>query len=190
MRFSKVHTFWQVAVLAGLLIGCNRQMVSPHNAGSPQASPPGMPKEASFASTPDYQPAPSPAPASPGSAESTTARRFLIHKVRWPRETLISMARWYTGSAGNWTRLVRANPSLDPKRIRIGSKIRIPRTLLKTDDPMPRSFLAKNKVRKSASGPPEPKNTPEKTMLFGPIEHVTNSNRTKNPVPPPLEPLD
>jgi hypothetical protein len=43
--------------------------------------------------------------------------KYLKHKIKWPGENLILIARWYTGSAKNWIRLVEANPGIEPKRI-------------------------------------------------------------------------
>jgi len=65
-----------------------------------------------------------------------------VHTVRWPRETLSIIAKWYTGELENWKALVKANPKLKPNRIYIGNKILIPGDLLKTRKPMPRKFLA------------------------------------------------
>ena len=87
------------------------------------------------------------------------------HKVRWPGETLIDMARWYTGSGYNWMRLVDANPSINPKKILIGTSIRIPEALLKTRQPMPRKFISRK-----ASDTGKQSSALEANILFGPIE--------------------
>ena len=64
-----------------------------------------------------------------------------VHVVRWQGETLSSIAAWYTASWQNWQALARANPEIDPNRIEIGDKIRIPEALLKTRKPMPSDSL-------------------------------------------------
>lgn len=115
---------------------------------------------------------------------------YYYHRVRYSGETLAIIAKWYTGDADNWQALTKANPKLDPKRINVGDKIRIPRKLLNTRRPMTRSFVvastkqqqakpsstppAKGKTTKtvkkeSEAAPPEaaPKE-PEVLELFGP----------------------
>ena len=66
-----------------------------------------------------------------------------VHTVKWTRETLSIIAKWYTGEFENWKALVDANPKLKPNRIFIGSKILIPEDFLKTQESMPEEFLAK-----------------------------------------------
>ena len=71
------------------------------------------------------------------------------HKVRHHRETLYSIAQWYTGSGDNWPRLMEANPDLDPRRIHVGDTVLIPENLLKTRRPMPaKTRKSKRKHRK------------------------------------------
>lgn len=66
--------------------------------------------------------------------------RYYVHVVRWEGETLSGIAEWYTGSWKNWEAIARANSSIDPERIRLGNRIQIPASLLKTREPMPREF--------------------------------------------------
>jgi hypothetical protein len=115
---------------------------------------------------------------------------YYYHRVKYSGETLSIIAKWYTGDADNWQALTKANPKLDPKRINVGDKIRIPRKLLTTRRPMTRSFVvastkknrpksssttpAKAKTTKTAKkeseeAPPEsPPKEPEVLELFGP----------------------
>jgi hypothetical protein len=81
--------------------------------------------------------------------------------VRWQGETLSSIADWYTPSWQNWEALAKANPNVDPKRIEIGDKIRIPEALLKTRDPMPYDFLSPP-TRKETVRPTPPQVPPTK----------------------------
>jgi len=77
-----------------------------------------------------------------------------IHTVRWPRETLSLVAKWYTGRHTNWKALAKANPELNPHRIFMGSKILIPHAILTTQKPMPRSVAVKKApTRKETSQP-------------------------------------
>ena len=69
---------------------------------------------------------------------------YLVHKVKWPNETLSVIAKWYTGRTENWRTIADANPELDPRRIRLGKEIKIPAELLKTILPMPREFVQGN----------------------------------------------
>jgi hypothetical protein len=98
---------------------------------------------------------------------------YFSHTVRWPGETFIDMARWYTGAGNNWMRLVEANSSINPKMILIGTSIRIPDELLKTRQPMPRKFIS----REAADTGRQPLDSEGRT-LFGPIE--TNSAKDKS----------
>jgi hypothetical protein len=83
------------------------------------------------------------------------------------------IAKWYTGSLDNWKALAEANPKINPSRIDLGQKIRIPGNLLKTREPMPKSFLADAGKRKpeappSEPEPPLPPTEKEEPQLVGP----------------------
>ena len=65
------------------------------------------------------------------------------HTVRWSGESLSLIARWYTGSYGNWRKLAKANPRINPHRIKKGNVIMIPPALLKTKEPLPEKVAAK-----------------------------------------------
>jgi hypothetical protein len=69
------------------------------------------------------------------------------HTVRWGGESLSIIAKWYTGDLKNWKALAGANPDLDPDRIRVGDKIRIPKELMKATKPLPRDFVRKHAGR-------------------------------------------
>ncbi|UCF01676.1 MAG: LysM peptidoglycan-binding domain-containing protein [Deltaproteobacteria bacterium] len=110
---------------------------------------------------------------------------YYYHKVKYPGESLSIIAKWYTGDVKNWPFLAKVNPELDPNRITVGDKIRIPNKLLHIQKPMPRSFIAGSAKRKkskpsqvktarTAKKEPEPSTTtppdkqPEVFELFGP----------------------
>jgi nucleoid-associated protein YgaU len=65
------------------------------------------------------------------------------HTVRWSGESLSLIARWYTGASGNWRKLAKANPRLNPNRIKKGNVIVIPPALLKTREPLPQKVAAR-----------------------------------------------
>ena len=85
------------------------------------------------------------------------------HRVKYSGETLSIIAKWYTGDVENWQALTKANPKLDPDRINVGDKIRIPRKLLNTRRPMTRSFVVastkKKQTKSSSTTPSEVKTT-------------------------------
>jgi LysM repeat protein len=98
---------------------------------------------------------------------------YYEHQVRWSGESLSVIAKWYTGSLDNWKALAEANPKINPSRIDLGQKIRIPGNLLKTREPMPKSFLADAGKRKpeappSEPEPPLPPTEKEEPQLVGP----------------------
>jgi hypothetical protein len=68
--------------------------------------------------------------------------------------------------------LSKANPKINPSQIYPGQKVRIPGNLLKTREPMPKSFLADVGKRKPEAPPSEPQPPPppdeEEPQLFGP----------------------
>jgi hypothetical protein len=68
---------------------------------------------------------------------------FYQHTVRWPGESLSLIASWYTGSSKNWRKLAKANPRLNPNRIKKGNVILIPPALLKTRVALPQKVAAK-----------------------------------------------
>ena len=114
-----------------------------------------------------------------------------VHAVRRSGESLIAISRWYTGSADNWKRLVDVNKGLNPRRIRVGDKILIPKELMKTQQPMPADFMALKTQEKrvpTTSTPIKPTET-NRIELFGPIE---NNDAAENPdvVGLPLESIE
>jgi cytochrome c551/c552 len=65
------------------------------------------------------------------------------HTVRWPGESMSLIARWYTGSSKNWRKLAKANPRLNPSRIKNGNVILVPPALMKTREPLPQKVAAR-----------------------------------------------
>lgn len=107
--------------------------------------------------------------------------KYLTHTIKWSGENLIRISRWYTGSGNNWLRLVDANPSIDPRRIKIGDSIRIPESLLKTREPMPISYLSSilEQQNTSSAPPAEPTPSTKDVELFGPIDTDTQTGRVE-----------
>ncbi|MGB5985182.1 MAG: hypothetical protein WBG37_07740, partial [Desulfobacterales bacterium] len=114
------------------------------------------------------------------------------HTVKWPGENLSSISLWYTGSSKNWVRLIRANPGTHPRRIKIGDSIQIPKALLRTNRPLPYSFLSAETHRKIlapiSANQAEVSGTRE---LYGPIGIDDQGIPDGDQVPPlPLETID
>ena len=65
------------------------------------------------------------------------------HTVRWPGESMSLIARWFTGASKNWRKLAKANPRINPNRIKKGNVIVIPTKLLKTREPLPQKVAAR-----------------------------------------------
>jgi hypothetical protein len=109
-----------------------------------------------------------------GKNESSKKVAYYVHSVRWSGESLSIIAKWYTGRLENWKLLAKANPKLNPSRIIIGNKIRIPKNLLKTRKPMPKYFVDRLVPKQKRVSPPPPKPTPppppeeDEPELFGP----------------------
>ena len=99
---------------------------------------------------------------------------MLVHKVRYPGESVSIIAGWYTGEIDNWKVLAEVNPGLNPNVIHEGIKINIPESMLKTRETMTReyveSFYPKLKSKSKGTGSSGQSSTPddEETPLFGP----------------------
>lgn len=66
---------------------------------------------------------------------------YYDHVVQAQGETLAQIAKWYTGSSTNWSVILGHNPGLDVKRIRIGTTIRIPESIVVRRDALPRKLV-------------------------------------------------
>ncbi len=121
---------------------------------------------------------------------------YYTHTIKWPGENLSRISRWYTGSDKNWLRILEANPSIDPKRIKIGDSILIPEDLMTTHEPLPKSYLAPvapvNKKKAPVAAAPEKTVPPTGEFeLFGPIDTAPPPVKQKaTDSPPPLETID
>ena len=99
---------------------------------------------------------------------------MLVHKVRYPGESVSIIAGWYTGEIDNWKVLAEANPGLNPNVINEGMKINIPEYMLKTREPMTREYVGSfyPKSRSKSKGPAPVANprrlTTRKRLFFGP----------------------
>jgi len=69
------------------------------------------------------------------------AEDYFIHTVQWPGESLSIIAKWYLGKLMDWEILAAHNPELDPDKIFVGNRIRIPESRMRTSELMPREFV-------------------------------------------------
>ncbi len=99
---------------------------------------------------------------------------MLVHKVRYPGESVSIIAGWYTGEIDNWKVLAEVNPEINPNVIHAGMTIKVPESMLKTREPMPReyvdSFYPKAKPKSKGGDSRDQASPPaeEETPLFGP----------------------
>jgi len=102
-------------------------------------------------------------------AQSREAATHLVHRVRWPGESLSIIAKWYTGEFNNWKALADFNPKLKPDRIWVGQEILVPKGLLRTRESLPQSFVSQfaGRSKKKKSPPKEDNALP----LFGPRDY-------------------
>lgn len=87
-------------------------------------------------------------------AELVAARRvgFIVHRVA-AGETLASIAKHYSGDRELWKRIRDFNPRIDPNRIEVGDRIKIPVDMLR-----------RRRKLQSEPGVPTATNTPTPTM--------------------------
>lgn len=112
-----------------------------------------------------------PAPAEP-TTPKTVEEKYYIHTIKWSGETISIIAGWYTGDIQNWRTLAEANPEIDPNKVSIGMRLRIPERIMTTKAPMTKehvdSFYAKGKRRGGSIPVARPKKEEEEPTLFGP----------------------
>ncbi|PIE71524.1 MAG: hypothetical protein CSA22_01475 [Deltaproteobacteria bacterium] len=113
-----------------------------------------------------------------------------FHTIAWPGETLSVISGWYTGKLGSWTALVSANPEINPKRLRIGDRIRIPREILYRDRPMPKSYLERFISADPKALSPEPADTPLAESAPDPSEAPAQAATPQETDPSPEAPAE
>ncbi len=115
--------------------------------------------------------------------------KYFTHTVRRSGETYMGIARWYTGNPANWELISQANPTIDPRHLRLGLAIRIPEAIMITRQPMPKPSRPKQNA-----APPAAAKTPAPATdmdLFGPIEKPSAPAKPGlDKITPELEPLE
>lgn len=66
---------------------------------------------------------------------------YYIHTVKLADESISIIAKWFTGDLMNWEVLAKYNPTINPNRIFLGDKIKIPRDIMTTHAPMTPEFV-------------------------------------------------
>ncbi|MFM1848008.1 MAG: hypothetical protein RL417_1482 [Pseudomonadota bacterium] len=80
---------------------------------------------------------------------------YVPHTIAFQGETLGVIAKWYTGSANNWTAIAEANPGVDPRKLRIGQVINVPEAIAAKREPFGGDFVGQGKkVEESATAAP------------------------------------
>jgi nucleoid-associated protein YgaU len=89
---------------------------APAKAAKPSATKPVQAKDAPKLASPK------PAPKASAPKSTASAREHVVARG----ETLRAIARSRLGDADRWREIVAANPGLDPERLRVGAKLRLP----------------------------------------------------------------
>lgn len=142
----------------------------------PPVSPaPGQPPAPAKGAAPATAPLPPPIvhPAPPLPEET----KYYVHTVKFSGETVSIIAGWYLGDIMKYEALAAANPTINPSRIVVGNKIRIPEHLMIKKEAMPKEFVdsfyskgpgQKGGKPKGQPATPPPTETEEEPALFGP----------------------
>ena len=96
-------------------------------------------------------------------------RLYLTHTIRFEGETLSGIAKWYTGSAKNWSFVRRVDPDTSPTKLKLGEEVGVPYALLRRSDPPtklafvaePSKILAADRTLKGVVALDESKNSNE-----------------------------
>lgn len=130
-------------------------------------------------------------PSSQPSSPIVLKPKYFNHTITTPGETLMAVARWYTGNANNWRHLVQVNKDLDPQRMKIGTTIIIPEQILITREPMPLNLKPVQHSQKSPLVTVQTSNHASTPQLYGPIENSWSPENEKNTgLPRSLQRLD
>ena len=95
-------------------------------------------------------------------------RDYYVHEVRWPNESLVLIAQWYTGSRANWKAIAKATPNLRNNRLHQGNVVFIPIDLLQIETPMPKQYVQQKLSPASAPAPTDPTGGDYQPQPYGP----------------------
>lgn len=80
--------------------------------------------------------------------EALQSEIVFLHPITYPGETLHTIALWYTGSANNWKQIRNYNANVKLSELPLKSIIRIPASLMVTQQLLPKDFVDAHKVRR------------------------------------------
>lgn len=95
-------------------------------------------------------------------------RDYYVHEVRWPNESLVLIAQWYTGSRANWKAIAKATPNLRNNRLYQGHVVFIPIDLLQIDTPMPKQYVQQKLAPAPAPAPAGRSGSDYQPQPYGP----------------------
>lgn len=99
-------------------------------------------------------------------------------------ETLSHIAKKYTGAAKNWTKIAKANPQINPQKLKVGQKISIPDTLVLASLKEPKSDLVLANSSQISSFPREMKRASLKTTSSSISEEELIASPSSEAAPP------
>ncbi len=95
-------------------------------------------------------------------------RDYYVHEVRWPNESLVLIAQWYTGSRANWKAIAKATPNLRNNRLYQGHVVFIPIDLLQIETPMPKQYVQQKLAPAPAPAPAGRSGSDYQPQPYGP----------------------
>lgn len=96
--------------------------------------------------------------------DATYPAGYYVHTVTLPDESISIIAKWFTGELLNWEVLAKCNPTINPNRIFLGDKIRIPRSIMIRQDLMTPEFVRESQPRPQRKSPSPAKTETEPTQ--------------------------
>ncbi len=117
---------------------------------------------------------------------------YYIHTVKLSDESLSIIAKWFTGDLMNWQVLAQCNPDINPHRIFLGDKIRIPRVLMTRHTALTTEFVEESQPKSQQKEDKRPANaetTPVETVVEVPAAETTPEAEAEPDSEPDDEPL-
>ena len=101
--------------------------------------------------------------------ELPTRPELVTHRVM-PGESLECIAKWYSGSASQWHKIVGYNPGINPRNLQVNDVIKIPTDMATTHKQQSPFSLASRctQVPTPARTKPPPLPIPPTEEMFGP----------------------
>ncbi|MCP4342497.1 MAG: LysM peptidoglycan-binding domain-containing protein [Desulfobulbaceae bacterium] len=107
---------------------------------------------------------------------------YYIHTVKLPDESISIIAKWFTGDLMNWEVLAKHNPTINPNRIFLGNKIRIPRDIMTRHTPMTPEFIEASQPQTRRKKPESPAQATKQQIKAEPEPASPTVQATPEPV--------